>query len=231
MAQVKYGPLVTKIRGSLATVTFSEARSGEIVRDRTYPRDPRTPSQSSYRSLFSQASAYWNTTVSQNNQELWNALGAATTYTNSAGDPYHPSGQNLCTGANALLAFCEEAAAPDPPESARFDAPRLENTLLGVDHLGFTDAFGWAPQFRPSIVVRRSTGVSDGLWAFSGPFVDAEVHSWIELDPGTMVCFMGDLERNTTYFIQILGIRTDAGQPTHHGSISYKQLLKCKTLV
>lgn len=230
MAQVKYGPLVTKIRGSLATVTFSAARSGEIVRDRTYPRDPRSTFQATYRRFFSESSSQWITALSEQRRIDWNTLAAGTTYTNSAGDPYHPSGINLFTGSNALLDLATQANALDPPTSARFDAPQLENTFIAVDGLGFTDPTGWAPQYRPHIIVRRSAAVSEGVFAFTGPFVDYEVHHWIELDPGPMTVFDHELEVYTPYFIQFVGVRTDPAQPGAYGSISYKQIGKYRTL-
>ena len=221
MAQVKYGPLVTKIRGSIAEVTFSAARSGDIIRDRAYPRDPRSPKQIPYRACFAAAARYWTTGHNPGQRQAWNDLGDATDYYNSAGDLYHPSGINLETGANALLKFVGKPFTNIAPATARFDASQFSMCQLGFTYIGLADTTAWHATYQPTIVFRRSDPVTIGTSYFIGPWVDYEIHDWIEFEMEQCVLmFQGDLEPGTTYWFEVVGVRYEA---YHYGEISYKQ--------
>lgn len=85
MARITYGPLVTKIQGSIGGVTFQTNRSGAIARLRPSNPKAKTAKQSNAMSLFSQTASNWQPlTLAQ--KILWNDFAAANPKINTFGE-------------------------------------------------------------------------------------------------------------------------------------------------
>jgi len=116
MAICKYGPLVSEVRGSIGGTTFTANHFGSVVRQRRHPVHAPTARRDTYKALLAMATARWTDSLTQNQRDAWDALGAATDFTNSLNQVYHPTGINLYCRTNILLrhptvltAWCDTA--------------------------------------------------------------------------------------------------------------------------
>jgi hypothetical protein len=85
MALVKYGAIVTDVRGKLGGTVFSRGGGGSIVRNWTKPTNPRSNRQEANRSQMSRLAQYWNGTLDQDARDDWNTFAANTPWVNALG--------------------------------------------------------------------------------------------------------------------------------------------------
>lgn len=118
MANIAYSDLLEGIRGHVGSSVFSRARSGPTVRRRNTPcarpfglRPTRNTALAGYASL-------WLSDLTPQERADWNTLAGNTTFTNSLGQEYHPTGQQLYIRSNTLLTLTNLAAVSSPPAAA-----------------------------------------------------------------------------------------------------------------
>ena len=95
MAIVKYGTIVTGIRGKVGGAIFSANKGSSYVRQWSKPPDQKTPTQTVYQGVMAYLAEYWrNLTTAQ--RAAWNTWAAlpAQELTNSLGEGYYVSGYN-----------------------------------------------------------------------------------------------------------------------------------------
>lgn len=75
MMVVKYvpGPFVGQLSGSQGNTTASRNRSGSYLRNRVIPVNPNSPSQTSFRTVFTEFSQAWRG-LTQGQRDGWDAL-------------------------------------------------------------------------------------------------------------------------------------------------------------
>jgi hypothetical protein len=112
MAQVEYGPLITKARGSVRGSTFSRVISGETVRGRPHPPLPGRPFQFAQQRFLANAAAAWPL-VSPANKILWTAYASSVTLYNRLNQAFTPTGQMMF--ARRAVAMQIYGLAQDPP--------------------------------------------------------------------------------------------------------------------
>lgn len=118
MAIVKYGPLVSEVRGSIGGTTFTAGRFGNVVRQRRSPIHAPTPRRHFYKSAFSTIIGHWQLTLHQGERDAWDDLAAGTDFTNSLGEVYHPTGLNLYVRTNVLFARADLGRQDTAPANA-----------------------------------------------------------------------------------------------------------------
>lgn len=96
MASIKPGPIVTKIRGSIAGVTFGAGPGGDTARRKPKPPYPGTSYQAQIRSFLVEAGKLWQV-QDETERGGWNDYALTVTLTNRLGEPFHPSGANMWT--------------------------------------------------------------------------------------------------------------------------------------
>jgi hypothetical protein len=102
MTLIKYSGLVSDHRGVLNGSIFSKNKSGNIVKNKQSPLNRSSFSQQTYRANWAYIVKYWKfLTVEQ--RDSWINLAASTTWHNSIGNAYHPSGQQLYLYCNQNL--------------------------------------------------------------------------------------------------------------------------------
>jgi len=124
MAIVRYGLIVTGIRGSVGGSTYSANKSGPYVKAWAPAINPRTPFQSNERRILSWVASEWrNITPAQRaGWNTWAAL-APQEQTNTLGEAYYLSGFQWFVKLNirlelmgrAWLAACPAGAYPAQP--------------------------------------------------------------------------------------------------------------------
>lgn len=73
MAQIKFGLVVTDVRGKAGGVVFSKGRSGNILRVKSSAIKPSTAPQSFQKSIVKDASVYYKNSLTQAERLLWDA--------------------------------------------------------------------------------------------------------------------------------------------------------------
>lgn len=176
MALIAYSPLVDEIRGSISNITFSNCRSGRFARYKVRPTDPLTGKQNTARQYFAAAVDRWVNVLSSAQRLAWNNLGDATTYYNSAGQAYNPSGINLFTGVGSFLQHCGETMITVAPAAARVPAVDFQDTIF-IDSVSseFTNDAPWPPNVTGYILGRESPPTSLGTYYYIGPWAKQDV--------------------------------------------------------
>ena len=116
MAKLKFGMIVTDMRGKLGGHVFSKNRSGAYSRTKVTPVNPQTASQTAVRSLFAQISQGWSG-LTQANRDSFNGRVADYSKTDVFGDLKNPSGKALYQRLNQNLGISNQSlitVAPSP---------------------------------------------------------------------------------------------------------------------
>lgn len=102
MALVKFGMVVSDIRGSVGGVTFSRNSSGAVARKRTAGVNPNTVAQQAVRGLFNDVAQAWRN-LSSANQDTWITQAPNYTRVNRLGETVSYTGQQLFNHLNGQL--------------------------------------------------------------------------------------------------------------------------------
>lgn len=82
MALIQFGGGITSMRGSLAGNTFSRSKSGDYVRSRKKPVNPRSPLQNTRRAQMAYLARYWSHSLTPQERTDWRAYATGTSWTN-----------------------------------------------------------------------------------------------------------------------------------------------------
>ncbi|MGB1317297.1 MAG: hypothetical protein ACPG5W_03795 [Flavobacteriales bacterium] len=94
MARVKFGAVVTGIKGNIGGTTFQGGRSGGVAKNLGLPKRSVSLSQTFKKQQLSQQSGGWrDLTVLQ--RDSWVLLASTLTRLNKFGDPYTPTGYQI----------------------------------------------------------------------------------------------------------------------------------------
>jgi hypothetical protein len=134
MVQIRTGAGITAISGSSSGSTFSHNRSGAYIRSRTKPRNTRSEAQSTARSVFSQLSKKWQTTLTDPDRDSWNTYAAAITVKNKLGEDIHLTGQLMFfrTNQSRLTAGLSLITAAPTLLSLAGEDPTISFTIIGA---------------------------------------------------------------------------------------------------
>ena len=119
--KVKFGLVVTDGRGKLGGHVMSKNRSGNYIRTKVTPSNPKTAAQTAQRALLSQFSQGWKG-LTQLQRNAWLSAVDGFQKTNIFGDNVKPSGNTLYTRLNINVAIAGGSALTLPPESVGVDA-------------------------------------------------------------------------------------------------------------
>lgn len=123
MALIKWGSLVVDGRGKLGGQVLSKNRTGNYIRNKVTPVNPRTSFQQTARQELGALSSQWkNLTESQ--RDAWRGAVAQYMKTNVFGDSVEPTGKNLFVGLNRNLVNVRETPINLP--AAPQELPVLE---------------------------------------------------------------------------------------------------------
>lgn len=107
--------------GSVGARTSSHNRSGQYVRQRAIPTQPRTASQIAARSRLTTAAAAWRGLTGAQ-QAAWNAFAQSFTVVNSLGTSIHLTGLQSFTKVQCVLNLLGLTATTTPPSLPAFAA-------------------------------------------------------------------------------------------------------------
>jgi hypothetical protein len=100
MAQIKYSPLVTEMRGHTGGAIYSRNASGMYVKSWAKPRNPPSTYSRVNRNEWQVLIRKWSL-LTEAQRKLWTAAAKNITWINKVGDKYNPTGQLL------FLQYCQ----------------------------------------------------------------------------------------------------------------------------
>jgi hypothetical protein len=154
--------------GSVGARTSSRNRSGQYVRQRAIPTQPRTPAQVAARASLSDQSASWRG-LTDPQRAAWNAFAQSFTVTNSLGTTINLTGAQCFVKVNTTNVKNGDAAVTAPPALPSF----LTNTCTGLVATAGTPTLeisGTAPAMGTKFMVYASPQLSAGV-SFNGKYV------------------------------------------------------------
>ena len=113
MAKLKFGAIVSDVRGSIDSVTYSRSRYGAYARKKVTPVNPNTSLQSTARAIFGAASSKFRS-LGKATIDAWNAVAPEYTRSNVFGDNLPLSGQTLFTKLKSTLVNAGITSDPSP---------------------------------------------------------------------------------------------------------------------
>lgn len=102
MAKIKFGAIVTDVRGAIDSVVYSRSKYGAYARKKVTPVNPNTAAQSLARAIFGSASSLFKS-LGAATIESWNSVAGEYSRTNVFGDNLPLSGQTLFTKLKSQL--------------------------------------------------------------------------------------------------------------------------------
>jgi hypothetical protein len=131
MSIVKFGPLITGARGTIAGTIFTANKSGPYARGWNRGPNPRSTAQSEQRGRTSGMAKAWRG-LTQAQRDLWDVWAAAPAQEkfNSLGESYFASGFNWFVAINDRLLNMGRATRTTPPGLARPAAPPILAVLF-----------------------------------------------------------------------------------------------------
>lgn len=130
MASIKYGGGVIQMAGSIAGTVHARNRSGNYVRARTKPVNPRSPQQQICRSIISFLTERWHDTLTPTQRAAWETYAAAVTVKNKLGETIHLTGFNMFVRYNSLYYRQTNTCIDDGPTTLTL--PEKDSTLSFV---------------------------------------------------------------------------------------------------
>lgn len=131
MAKIKFGTIVSDIRGSIDSVTFSRSRYGAYARKKVTPVNPNTERQSDVRTMFGAASSGFRS-LGKAVIDAWNAVAPEYTRANIFGDNLPLSGQTLYTKLKTQLLVLGQVTDPSPINPVTIPQVTADNVVADV---------------------------------------------------------------------------------------------------
>lgn len=207
MAIVKYGPLVSEVRGSIGGTTFTAGRFGNVVRQRRSPIHAPTVRRHTYKSLFATVIAHWVSTLNQGQRDAWDTLAAATDFTNSLGETYHPTGLNLYVRSNVLLLKIDGTRQDTAPATAVGDHMLMEYQY--VDLTGLQARRQAPPTAAHTVAFWLSLPASPSVKFYVSPWLLITYKTTDALAAWQTIFDIDLLVHHQRYFLRDRGIYTD----------------------
>ncbi len=174
MAIIKLGEGVAAASGSLGGVTFSRNRGGPYIRRRVVPVNPNTVQQQVIRSLVSQLTSLWLTTLTAVQRESWDTYANQVPLPNPLGALINVGGLGMYVRSNVprlQTALPRVDAAPVEFNLGDFTAPIITTLVApNVLTLAFTILDDWVNEDDAALLVFGGRGQNDSINFFKGPY-------------------------------------------------------------
>ncbi len=180
MALVRLGGIAVDARGSIGGIVFSRNASGNYVRIRTTPVNPRSARQDAIRAIWSEVSQKWFSLLTDAQRAEWAVFASNVPAKNKLGQVINLSGFNQFQKSNVAAANAGLAVLPDGP--AIFTLPG-EDTSFAVAiseatqelSVTFDDARTWLDEDDSAMIIQMGIPKNDSINFFDGPYRHAGV--------------------------------------------------------
>ena len=175
MALVKFGGGVIQMSGSLAGNTYARNRSGNYVRARTKPVNPKTSNQVLVRAIMQTLTARWSQTLTAGQRTAWNLYATSVSMKNKLGESIFLSGFNHYIRSNHWFARMGRTLVDDGP--VIFELPETDPTMAITCSEGtqqvtmtFDDTLPWASEDDAMLVILQGDPQNFQRNFFDGPW-------------------------------------------------------------
>lgn len=182
MALVQYGGGILDMRGSIGGQVHARNRSGNYIRARTTPVNPRSSRQNDIRVAIQSLAPIWSKVLTQGQRDAWEVYGAAITRTNKLGMAIKLPGFNHFIRSNSIrvqsdnpVVIAAPAALTLPPADPLFvvevDETNQELSITFDPALAWNnidDGFMYVYMSMPKATGRNFIG---GRFRLAGPLV------------------------------------------------------------
>ena len=164
MAKVNYSTLVADVAGKVGNVVFQRGKAGPIVRSRVIPINPKSLSQSLVRSRMTVRSKAW-ASLSESQRSSWDsaAASASWTQTDTFGNSFQLSGEQLYIKLNLVIASVGGSAIASPPSKASFAAIAIGTVTAAAGTPAISMPYTGTLGGNDYLVVSASAQVSAGI--------------------------------------------------------------------
>lgn len=200
MANIRFGPLVSEVRGSIGGTTFLRTGAGPAARQRIKPVVTVSATQGVAKVTLSALVQRWSLSLDEAQRDGWRSLASTTQLINSLGEPYTPTGLQLYVRTNGFLYHCNEVAADDAPSQAVIDIPSF--TWGYTAGTGFVvSAIGESPVTAGFVSLRRTAPWPIGRHSMKGPMVESQIKAVVDFAaPPVTIWAAADLVPLKSYF-------------------------------
>ena len=173
MATYKPAAHIADIRGHIQNTTYSRNRLGNFMKTRKGPLDRRSLSQLTVRNNFLFCSNYWHNILDDADRLTWTNLSLLTTFMNSAGIQFHPSGFNLFMRQALFYQDFLETFSDIAPTAAAAPAPTFTISCTAGGLIYITGDGGWCTGKTGFVRKFISPPLPPGRMTWSGPWTPA----------------------------------------------------------
>lgn len=166
MAKIKFGAIVSDVRGSIDSVTYARSRYGAYARKKVTPVNPNTNRQSDVRAIFGAASSAFRS-LGTSVIDAWNAVAPEYTRSNVFGDNLPLSGATLFTKLKTQLVNIGTTTNPEPINPVTVPDVIWDGVVADVSATTITLANLPATTAGQKIAIFASAPVSPGKTFFS----------------------------------------------------------------
>lgn len=175
MALIRYGPMVSEIRGSIGGTTFLRTAAGPTARQRIKPVVKVSNRQAGLKASLSAIVQRWSLVLTETLRAGWRSLASITTLQNSLGDPFTPTGLQLYLRLNGFLANISNVFIDTAPTQAISEIPGY--TWAYAAGVGFqVTALSESGLTAGKVLISRTSPWPIGRISMKGPFVKNALH-------------------------------------------------------
>lgn len=216
MAKVKFGAMMTDMRGKLGGQVFSRNRGGAYVRTKVTPTNPQTADQVEQRARLAQFSQAWRG-LTEAQRLAWASVVSQWSTTDVFGDIVNPTGATLHTRLNMNIALAGGTAITTPPSPIGIDTPA--NISIVADASSSSLSITFDPAAVPAglaMIVEATPQMSPGIYNANNQFriisvVEAAEASPYAAGPAYEAKF-GDLVTGQKVFVRLKFISLTTGE-------------------
>lgn len=173
MALVKYGAPIDEVAGSIGGVVFQRTSAGHVARIRSKPRVVRSPAASERTSALSTHSMEWYTALTQPQRDSWDTAAAATTWVNSLGQNYSPTGMAAYIRSQIRATSAAYTGSPLAPTVLTEPDPSLVFAYTAPTAIRLTSWGSWPTSPNSRITFWTSLGQRPSIHTFNHPWTFA----------------------------------------------------------
>jgi hypothetical protein len=172
------GTIIGEASGSLASMVFSHNRGGQYIRQRTIPTNPNTSFQQAIRTLVSQLTSLWQTTLTAPQRDAWDVYAEAVPLLDPLGEPRNVGGLGMYIRSNVARLQADPTNLPrvdDAPtifNLGDFTAPSFGNLTEAGQTVDITFNAGddWANEDDAAMIIFSSRPQNASINFFKGPY-------------------------------------------------------------
>lgn len=167
-------PVLAEVSGSLGGIVFSHNAGGPYMRARATVTNPNTPQQQVVRSLLSQLTSTWVTTLTDIQRQGWTDYAANVPLPNALGAPRHVTALNMYVRSNVPLIQAGFARQDDAPTSFTLGdftaAAGAASAGPQTISISFTVTDAWVDESDAGMLIYVSRQQNTTINFFKGPY-------------------------------------------------------------